>query len=76
MHECCMRLSCSCFLGDGPGIELIPSSGEALHVLVWSKKYACDPELIPSPDRSWLCKLRPRRRESRKSTYKGEVRLR
>ena len=31
---------------------------EALHVLVWSKIYVCDPELIPSPDRSWLCKAR------------------
>ena len=35
-----------------------PSSGETLHVLVLSKKYACDPELIPSPDRSWLFKAR------------------
>ena len=27
------------------------SSGEALHVLVCSKKYVCDPKLNPSPDR-------------------------
>ena len=25
------------------------SSGEALHVLVWSKKYVCDPKIIPLP---------------------------
>ena len=31
------------------------SSGEALHVLVWSKKYLIN-SLIPSSDRSWLCK--------------------
>ena len=31
---------------------------EGLHVLVWSKKYLCNPEIIPSPDRSWLCEAR------------------
>ena len=40
------------------GTELIPSSGEALHVLVWSKKSACDSKLIPLHDRSWHCKAR------------------
>ena len=35
-----------------------PLSGQAIHVLVWSKKYVFDPELILSPDRSWLCKAR------------------
>ena len=34
-----------------------PSSGEALHVPVWSKKYVCDPEIV-CPYRSWLCKAR------------------
>ena len=34
------------------------SSGEALHVLVWSKKYYVIHSLIPSPDRSCLCKAR------------------
>ena len=29
---------------------------EVLHVLVWSEKYVCDPKLISSRDRSWLCK--------------------
>ena len=52
----------------------VHSSGEALHVLVWSKKDVCDPELIPSPNRSWLCKARCR--ESCKGTYKGEVKPR
>ena len=33
------QLSCSCFLGSGPGTEQISSSGDAIHVLVWSKKY-------------------------------------
>ena len=31
-----------------------PSSGKAFHVLVWSKRNACDSKLIPSPYRSWL----------------------
>ena len=35
------------------------------------KKYVCDPELIPSPDRSCFCKARGR--ESRQSTFKGEL---
>ena len=34
------------------------SSGEVLHVLVWSKKYYVIHSLIPSPDRLWLCKAR------------------
>ena len=34
------------------------SSGEALHVLVWSKKYVCDPQFNSHTDRSWLCKAR------------------
>ena len=34
------------------------SSWEALHVLVWSKKYVCDPKFNSLPDRSWLCKAR------------------
>ena len=38
------RLSCSCHLGGGPSFE------EALHVLVWSKKYICDPKLQLAPD--------------------------
>ena len=48
-------------------------SGEALHVFVWTKKYVRDSEIVPSPDRSWFCK--DRRREIRKSVYKGEVKL-
>ena len=44
------RLSYSCCHGGGPGIELIPPCP-------WSKKYVCDPELIPSPDSSWLCNV-------------------
>ena len=47
------------------------SSLEVLHVLAWAKKYVCDPKLIPSPDRSLLCKARERK--SCKCTYKGEV---
>ena len=34
------------------------SSGETLHVLVWSKSMHVIQRLIPSPDRSWLCKAR------------------
>ena len=34
------------------------SCREALLVLVWSKEYVCDSKLIPSPDKSWLCKAR------------------
>ena len=34
------------------------SSGEALHVLVWSKCMSVIHSLTPSPDSSWLCKAR------------------
>ena len=34
------------------------SSGDSLHFLVWPKKYYVIPSLIPSPDRSWLYKVR------------------
>ena len=51
------RLSCSRCLGSGPGIELIPHPGKA-SMPFWSKKYVCDPKLIPSSDRSLLCKDR------------------
>ena len=51
-----------------------PSFGESLNVLVWSKKVCivCDPKLIPTGRDS----VRPGWRESRKSTYIGEVNLR
>ena len=55
--NCMYRLSCSCCLGGGPGIEVIPVRGGPPCPCV-AKKYVCDPELIPSPDRSWLCKAR------------------
>ena len=51
-------LSCLCCLGGGPGIVLITHPGEALHVIVWSKSMYVIHSLIPSPDRSWLCKAR------------------
>ena len=38
-------------------ILLITHPGKPIRVLVWSKSI-CDPELIPSPDRSWLGKTR------------------
>ena len=44
-------------LGDGPGTELIPHSGRSPCPCV-IKKYACHPKLIPSSDRSSLCKTR------------------
>ena len=51
------HLSCSCCLGGGLGIELVPQPGGPAAPCV-VKKYVCDPELIPSSDRSWLCKAR------------------
>ena len=47
-----------CVVSEVAGIELITHPGEALRALVWSNKYVRDPELIPSPDRLWLCKAR------------------
>ena len=47
-------ISCLCCLGCGPGIDLITQTGRPSRSLCGQKKYVCDPELIPSPDRSWL----------------------
>ena len=59
MNECINGvycLSCLCCLGSAPGIELIPHPGRPYMSLCDQKKYVCEPELIPSPDRPWLCK--------------------
>ena len=70
------RLSCSCCLGDGPGIGLIPHPGRPPCPCVVKKVCRpCDPNLISSPDRSWLCKARVAW-VTTKFTYKGEVKLR
>ena len=52
------RLSCLCFLGVGPGIELIPHPGRTSMSLCGQKSRYVIQSLIPSPDRSWLCKAR------------------
>ena len=73
MNECMIhvyRLLCSCCLRGGPDIQVNPRPGRrSLSCVV--KKEVCDPELILSPDRSCLCKVRVAC--VRKSTYKGEV---
>ena len=52
MTECVLgvyRLSCLCCLGGGPGFGLITHPGRRHHVLVWSKKYVCDPQFNSLP---------------------------
>ena len=67
------RLSLLCCLGGGPGIELIHDPGGPPCPCMVKK--VCEPELIPSPDRSRLFKARVAC-VLRKGTYKGKVKLR
>ena len=51
-------LSCLCCLGGGPGIRLITDPGRPSMSLCGQKSMSVIQSLIPSPDRSWLCKAR------------------
>ena len=52
------RLSSLYCLGGGPGTELIPHPGKPSMCLCDHKSLYVVQRLIPSPDRSWLCKVR------------------
>ena len=59
MTECVLGvyyLSCLCCLGGGPGIGLITHPGRPSMFLCGQKSMYVIHSLIPSPDRSWLCK--------------------
>ena len=61
MSECVLGaycLSCLCCLGGGPGIGLITHPGRPSMSLFCQKSMYVIHSLIPSPDRSWLCKAR------------------
>ena len=61
MTECVLGvycLSCLCCLGGGPGIGLITHPGRPSMSLCGRKSMSVIHSLIPSPDRSWLCKAR------------------
>ena len=61
MTECVLGvycLSCLCCLGGGPGIGLITNQGSPSMSLCGQKSMSVIHSLIPSPDRSWLCKAR------------------
>ena len=61
MTECVLGvycLSCLCCLGGGPGIELLTHPGRPSMSLCGQKSMYVIYSLIPSPDRSWLCKVR------------------
>ena len=61
MTECVLGvycLSCLCCLGGGPGIGLITQPGRPFMSLCGQKSMYVIHSLIPSPDRSWLCKAR------------------
>ena len=51
-------LSCLCCLGGGAGIGLITHPGRPSMSLCGQKSMNVIHSLIPSPDRSWLCKAR------------------
>ena len=60
MNECVLAvycLLCFCCLGGGPGIGLITHPGRPSMALC-GQKVCVIHSLIPSPDRSWLCKAR------------------
>ena len=61
MTECVLGvycLSCLCCLGGSPGIGLITHPGRPSMSLYGQKSMYVIHSLIPSPDRSWLCKAR------------------
>ena len=61
MAECVLGvycLSCLCCLGGGPGVGLIIHPGRPSMYLCGQKSMYVIHSLIPSPDRSWLCKAR------------------
>ena len=61
MTECVLGvycLSCLCCLGGGPGIGLITHPRRPSMSLCGQKSMSVIHSLIPSPDRSWLCKAR------------------
>ena len=77
MTECVLGvycLSCLCCFGGGPGIGLITHPGRPSMSLCGQKSTYVIHSLIPSP--TGRSSVRPGRRGSRKSTYKGEVKLR
>ena len=51
-------LSCLCCVGGGPGIGLITHPGRPSMSLCGQQSMSVIHSLIPSPDRSWLCKAR------------------
>ena len=51
-------LSCLCCLEGGPGIGLITHPGRPSMSLCGQNSMYVIHSLIPSPDRSWLCKAR------------------
>ena len=59
MSECVLGvyfLSCLCCLGGGHGIELITHPGRPSMSLCGKESMYVIHSLIPSTDRSWLCK--------------------
>ena len=64
------RLSCLCCLGVGPGIELL-----RWYLIRGSPPCPCAVKKVCDPP-TGRGSVRPGRRESRKGTYKGEVKLR
>ena len=61
MTECVLSVYCLswlCCLGGGPGIGLITHPGRPSMSLCGQKSIYVIHSLIPSPDRSWLCKAR------------------
>ena len=61
MIECVSGVYCLsrlCCLGGGPGIELITHPRRPSMSLCGQKSMYVIQSLIPSPDRSWLCKAR------------------
>ena len=71
---CVYHLSCSCCLGGGPGIELIPHSGRLFMSLCGQKGIYVIQNQFPLP--TGRGSVRPGRRESLKGTYNGEIKLR
>ena len=52
------RFSCLCYLGGGPGSELIPHPGMTSTSYVVKKSMYVIHRLSPSPDKLWFCKAR------------------
>ena len=67
------RLSCSCCVGDGPGIELTPHPERPFMSLYGHKSmYVIQRQFLLPTGRD---SLRSGRREARNCNYKGEVKL-